>query len=52
MSFSRPIQWYHSDADLIWLDGTIKHKKLYKILVTLMPKEHQKAKKTKFYCFG
>jgi hypothetical protein len=24
MSFSRPIQWYHSHADPIWLDGTFK----------------------------
>jgi hypothetical protein len=22
MSLSRPIQWYYSKADLIWLDGT------------------------------
>ncbi len=22
MFFSRPIQWYHSHADPIWLDGT------------------------------
>jgi hypothetical protein len=22
MSFSRPIQWYHSQADPIWPDGT------------------------------
>ncbi len=22
MSFSRPIQWYHSHADPIWPDGT------------------------------
>ncbi len=24
MSFSRPIQWYHSYAGPIWLDGTFK----------------------------
>jgi hypothetical protein len=24
MSFSRPIQWYHSQADLIWPNGTFK----------------------------
>ena len=24
MSFSRPIQWYHSHAGLIWPDGTFK----------------------------
>ncbi len=24
MSFSRPIQWYHSHAGPIWLDGTFK----------------------------
>ncbi len=24
MSFSRPIQWYHSHADPIWPDGTVK----------------------------
>ncbi len=24
MSFSRPIQWYHSHADPIWPDGTFK----------------------------
>ncbi len=24
MSFPRPIQWYHSHADLIWPDGTFK----------------------------
>jgi hypothetical protein len=24
MFFSRPIQWYHSHADLIWPDGTFK----------------------------
>ncbi len=24
MSFSRPIQWYQSHADLIWPDGTFK----------------------------
>jgi hypothetical protein len=24
MFFSRPIQWYHSHADPIWLDGTFK----------------------------
>ncbi len=26
MSFSRPIQWYHSHANLIWQDGTFKTK--------------------------
>jgi hypothetical protein len=25
MSFSRPIQWYHSHADPIWPDGTFKY---------------------------
>ncbi len=25
MSFSRPIQCYHSHADSIWPDGTFKH---------------------------
>jgi hypothetical protein len=24
MSVSRPIQWYHSHVDPIWLDGTFK----------------------------
>ncbi len=24
MSFLRPIQWYHSQADQIWPDGTFK----------------------------
>ncbi len=24
MSFSRPIQWYHSHGDPIWPDGTFK----------------------------
>jgi hypothetical protein len=24
MTFSRPIQWYHSHAGPIWLDGTFK----------------------------
>ncbi len=24
MYFLRPIQWYHSHADPIWLDGTFK----------------------------
>ncbi len=24
MSFSRPIQWFHSHADPIWPDGTFK----------------------------
>ncbi len=24
MSFSRPIQWYHSHADPIWPEGTLK----------------------------
>ncbi len=24
MSFSRPIQWYHSHADPIWPDGIFK----------------------------
>ncbi len=24
MFFSKPIQWYHSHADKIWLDGTFK----------------------------
>jgi hypothetical protein len=24
MSFSRPIQWYHSHGNPIWLDGTFK----------------------------
>jgi hypothetical protein len=24
--FSKPIQWYHSHADLIWLDGTFEDK--------------------------
>jgi hypothetical protein len=24
MSFSRPIQWYHSHTDPIWPDGTLK----------------------------
>jgi len=27
MSFSRPIQWYHSPADPIWPDGTFKDRK-------------------------
>ncbi len=27
MFFSRPIQWYHSHADPIWLDGTLKQGK-------------------------
>ncbi len=26
MSFSRPIQWYHSHADPIWPDGTFNMK--------------------------
>jgi hypothetical protein len=26
MSFSRPMQWYHSHADLIWPDGPFKDK--------------------------
>jgi hypothetical protein len=26
MSFSRPIQWYHSHADPIWPEGTFKSK--------------------------
>ncbi len=30
MSFSRPIQWYHSQADLIWPDRTFN---LFVILV-------------------
>jgi hypothetical protein len=25
MSFSRPIQWYHSHADPIWPDGTLRY---------------------------
>ncbi len=25
MSFSRPMQWYHSHADPIWPDGTFTH---------------------------
>ncbi len=25
MSFLRPIQWYHSHVDPVWLDGTFKH---------------------------
>ncbi len=25
MSFSRPIQWYHSHADPIWPNGTFKN---------------------------
>ncbi len=29
MSFSRPIQWYHSHADSIWPDGTFKGLVLY-----------------------
>ncbi len=33
MSFSRPFQWYHSRADLIWPDGTFK--KLIKILCVI-----------------
>ncbi len=28
MSSSRPYQWYHSEADPIWPDGTIKDKTL------------------------
>jgi hypothetical protein len=24
MSFSKPIQWYHSHADPVWPDGTFK----------------------------
>ncbi len=28
MSFSRPIQWYYSHADLIWPDGTFKNEGL------------------------
>ncbi len=34
MSFLRPIQWYHSQADPIWPDGTLKNK--YKALSTLL----------------
>ncbi len=26
MSFSRPIQWYHSYVDPIWRDSTFKYK--------------------------
>jgi hypothetical protein len=26
MSFTRPIQWYHSHADPIWPDGTFKNR--------------------------
>jgi hypothetical protein len=29
MSFSRPIQWYHSHVDPIWPDGTFKVKSNY-----------------------
>jgi hypothetical protein len=29
MSFSRPIQWYHSQADPIWPDGTFKGKIIF-----------------------
>ncbi len=34
MSFLRPIQWYHSQADPIWPDGTFKttgNKKNFKL---------------------
>jgi hypothetical protein len=42
MSFSRPIQWYHSHVDTIWPDGTgtfkfemkltFHHKHVYRII--------------------
>ncbi len=28
MSFSRPIQWYHSHADPIWPDGSFKPREI------------------------
>ncbi len=31
MSFSRPIQWYHSHADPIWPDGIFKHKNIIQL---------------------
>jgi hypothetical protein len=35
MVFTRPIQWYHSHADPIWLDGTFKvHKcKIFRLMI-------------------
>jgi hypothetical protein len=43
MSFSRPIQWYHSYADPIWPDGTFNqfHFILYQKVVL---KLHRKCK--------
>ncbi len=29
MSFSRPIQWYHSYADPIWPDGTFNEPQIF-----------------------
>jgi hypothetical protein len=43
MSFSRPIQWYHSHAGPIWLDGTFNDcykrndaKYIFKIRTTVL----------------
>jgi hypothetical protein len=40
MSFLRPIQWYHSQADPIWTDGTLKEENKFRILqfLQLLPK--------------
>jgi hypothetical protein len=42
MSFSRPIQWYHSHADPIWPDRTLKVKSNYN--------SKNKNKDSPFFC--
>ncbi len=55
MSFSRPVQWYHSHADPIWPDGTFKAEIVYQIdskafvSVPLKPPTANSPKST--YCF-
>ncbi len=36
MSFLMPIQWYHSQADQIWPDGTFKGTQVWEFLAPIL----------------
>jgi hypothetical protein len=48
MSFSRPIQWYHSHADPIWLDDTFKMQRIPRRRLT-HPAGMKVARKKKYF---
>ena len=45
MSFSGPIQWYHSHADPIWPDGTFN-------AVKICPPPHRKIQGLLYYSYS